>query len=57
MMIDGEIREAKPPIKMELGGDYYYKCFWLKCNQTIKSDWNYCPYCGTKILWEGENGH
>ena len=43
---------ARPPRVHELGGGIYYKCYWLKCNEDLKS-WNdYCPACGQRILWE-----
>ena len=43
------------PIKHELGGDYYYSCHWMKCNEQLKRWWRYCPWCGQKIDWKGEN--
>ena len=42
----------KEPRKYELGGDYYYRCHWLICNEPLKKWWNYCPNCGSKILWK-----
>ena len=44
----------KPPIVHEIGGDYYYTCFWLKCGEDLKKWYNYCPKCGTKIDWGNE---
>lgn len=41
------------PIIHELGGDYYYKCHWIKCDNTVKRWQNYCDQCGQKIDWEG----
>jgi hypothetical protein len=45
----------RKPSKHELGGDVYYTCHWLKCNEQLKSWWQYCPVCGQKIDWEGED--
>lgn len=39
------------PQRTELGGDYYYKCGWLSCNSDINQYMNYCPVCGTRIIW------
>jgi len=39
------------PRKEELGGDFYYKCYWLTCNEDLKKYYNYCPKCGAKIDW------
>ena len=44
----------KKPIKYELGGGYYYKCFWAACDGDINKWFNYCPYCGQKIDWSDE---
>lgn len=49
---DNEI--PQPPVVHELGGGIYYKCHWIKCNEDLKRWWRYCPSCGQKILWEGE---
>jgi len=46
--------EAKPPRKNELGGDYYYKCYWIACDTDIKRWFDYCPGCGQKIDWREE---
>lgn len=40
-----------PAIKELIGIDYIYRCGYLMCNKTIKSIWDYCPYCGSKIDW------
>lgn len=57
---DSEINEAirewethKPNevVREELGGDYYYRCGWLLCNKIVKADYDYCPYCGTKLIF------
>lgn len=47
-----ENRIEMPPQKEELGGDFYFKCGWLKCSADIKSGDNYCRECGTKIKWD-----
>ena len=36
----------------ELGGGYYYRCPWLACDKIVKSDYDYCPYCGQRLLFE-----
>ena len=41
----------KPPRVFELGGGYYYKCFWISCNEDLTKWFNYCPHCGQKIDW------
>lgn len=41
----------KPRI-YELGGDYYYKCPWMACDENITKWYNYCPKCGQKLDWE-----
>ena len=46
--------EAKPPRKHELGGGYYYKCYWMNCDEDLKKWYNYCPKCGLKIDWREE---
>ena len=43
----------KPPRVHELGGDYYYTCYWLTCGESLKKYFNYCPACGQRIFWEG----
>ena len=45
----------KPPRKYELGGDYYYRCYWMPCNEPVSKWWDYCPRCGQKIDWKGVN--
>jgi len=54
--IENAIDNATPkePVKYELGGDYYYRCHWLKCNEQLKRYWQYCPNCGQKIEWRDE---
>ena len=45
--------KPKPPRVYELGGDYYYRCYWIACDELITKWHNYCPKCGQKIDWEG----
>lgn len=47
-------QEPLPPQKQELGGDYYYKCYWMTCGNTVYPYQNYCDKCGQKILWDRE---
>lgn len=49
-----ENRKPVKPIKEELGGDYYYRCPWLTCSTVIRSDYDYCPKCGAKFIWEDD---
>lgn len=49
-----ENHKPKIPVREELGGDYYYRCGWLSCNQVIKHEWVACPYCGQAIRWEDD---
>lgn len=51
-MSEEELR-LKPmqAIKIELGGDYYYKCPYVKCGVIVRSDHNYCYACGQKLLF------
>lgn len=39
----------KKVIREELGGDYYYRCGWLSCNKIVRSDMEFCPYCGQRL--------
>lgn len=50
------IQNAIPrkPIKHELGGGFYYQCPWIKCNESLKRYYRYCPGCGQKLLWEND---
>ena len=48
-----ENAKPKPPNVYELGGDYYYKCYWIKCGEDLTKWYNYCPKCGQRIDWEG----
>ena len=50
-----ENAKPKPPRKYELGGDYYYRCYWASCNELVSKWDNYCRHCGQKIDWEGES--
>ena len=49
-------QEAKPPMKHELGGSYYYQCYWMSCNATVTRWMEYCPACGQRIFWD-EDGN
>lgn len=44
----------RPPVRVELGGGYYYKCYWLKCDNTLRRWERYCSKCGQKILWDDD---
>lgn len=48
-----ENAKPKPPRIYELGGDYYYRCYWIACDELLTKWNNYCPKCGQKIDWEG----
>lgn len=43
--------EPKEPERHELGGGYYYKCYWLSCGQDINRFMDFCPHCGQRIKW------
>lgn len=45
---------GRPPRKIELGGGFYYKCFWVSCNEDINKFYEYCPKCGTRIIWDDD---
>ena len=45
-------QQPMPPVRHELGGGYYYTCYWLTCNNTVSRYQEYCDQCGQKILWE-----
>ena len=51
------IENAKPkkPRKYELGGDFYYRCYWASCDEPVSKWDNYCRHCGQRIDWEGED--
>lgn len=42
---------AHKPKRVELGGDIYYQCHWMKCRETLYKHFRYCPGCGQKIDW------
>ena len=42
-------------VKEELGGDYYYRCGWMLCDKVVKSEWTYCPYCGTRLIFDRDD--
>ena len=44
-------QEPKEPRRIELGGGYYYKCFWKSCDEDLNKFMNYCPKCGQRIGW------
>lgn len=46
---DWDCRKPKEVVKEELGGDFYYRCPWLSCNEIVKRGWVACPHCGTKL--------
>ena len=46
-----EKQEPKEPRRIELGGGYYYKCFWMSCDADLNQFMRYCPLCGQKIDW------
>lgn len=48
-------QEPRPPIRHELGGGIYYTCYWIACGENLKRWYEYCPHCGQRIDWEGED--
>lgn len=42
------------PITHELGGGVYFTCHWVACGETLYRWMNYCPLCGSRILWDDE---
>lgn len=46
-------QEPKEPRRIELGGGYYYKCYWLSCDCDLQRWMDYCPKCGYRVAWEG----
>lgn len=44
-------QEPKEPRRIELGGGYYYKCYFISCDNDISRMDNYCSRCGQRILW------
>lgn len=58
MTIDEEIYQRLQPkktIKEELGGGYYWRCPYLLCDKIVRSDWDYCPYCGSKLIFDTDD--
>lgn len=53
--IEEALENAIPqkPIRYELGGDYYYKCYWALCRADLKPWHKYCWNCGSKVDWSG----
>jgi hypothetical protein len=45
-------QEPKQPRVIELGGGYYYKCFYMSCDADLSKWMNYCPKCGCRIDWK-----
>lgn len=43
----GPNNEAKDDAKMYCGN--------LECDEYLSEDWNYCPYCGVKLLIHGRD--
>lgn len=43
----------RPMRKIELGGDYYYKCYHIECDADVKSYDNYCWKCGQRLKANG----
>lgn len=43
--------EPKEPRCFELGGDDYYRCHWMDCDETVNKFMNFCPRCGQAIDW------
>ena len=53
MIVSDEIYQRLQPmkaIKEELGGGYFYRCPYLKCNKIVRSDMRFCPACGQALL-------
>ena len=48
------IQNAIPqkPIRVELGGGYYYRCHWLKCDNTVHPWERYCSQCGQRLTFD-----
>lgn len=38
--------------RIELGGDYYYKCYWKDCDADVTAYHNYCWKCGQRLSYE-----
>lgn len=55
LKIEEQRLQAMPVVKEELGGGYFYRCPWINCNEIIRSDWSYCPYCGQALMFENDN--
>lgn len=58
MTVNEEIMERLRPkkaIKEELGGGYFYRCPYLLCNKIVRSDWEFCPYCGSALVFEDDS--
>ena len=58
MIVSDEIYQRLQPmkaIKEELGGGYFYRCPYLKCNKIVRSDQCYCGNCGQKLQFEEDS--
>ena len=42
------------PRRFELGGGYYYRCYWASCDNTVTRWQNHCDQCGQRLLWDDE---
>lgn len=54
-MTDEEIKlrlQPKKAIREELGGGYFYRCPWLTCDKVVRSDFEWCPWCGQRLEFE-----
>lgn len=57
-MTGEELRNTpQKAIREELGGGYYYRCPWLSCDKVLRSDWLYCPYCGTRVYFDTDDSY
>lgn len=41
-----------PVIREELGGGYYYRCPVISCSKIVKSEWDYCAFCGQHLCFD-----
>lgn len=41
-----------PARRIELGGDYYFKCYWITCDADVNRFNNYCSNCGQHLSFE-----
>ena len=45
-------QEPMKPRKYELGGGYYYRCYWASCDSTVTRWQNFCDQCGQRLDWD-----